>query len=134
MAYATAAELRTRYRQGLDGIDEFAEREDADLTQALEAASTEIDSWRPQGSVGTAALAVLRDRALTLARMLVYRAQVVDPDHPIVRDAMDVRDWLRRLAAGTVHLPTDATSAASPAAHARTMVYGDDWDLRYTQP
>jgi len=132
MAYASAAELRTRYRQGLEGTDEFAEREDADLDQALAAASTEIDSWRPQGVVGAAGVAILRDKAMTLARMLVYQAQIVDPDHPIVREAMEVRDWLRRLASGSVHLPTDGTATAAPAAPTRTMVYGADWLTDYS--
>ena len=133
MPYASSAELRARYSQGLDGADEFAEREDADLDQALTAASTEIDSWRPQGVIGSAAVAILRDKAMTLARMLVYQAQTVDPDHPIVRDAMDVRDWLRRLATGTVHLPTDGTATAAPAAPTRTMVYDADWLTDYSQ-
>ena len=134
MAYASAPELRARYRQGLDGIDEFAEREDADLPQSLAAASAEIDSWRPQGTLGAAAMEVLRDKAMVLARLLIYQAQTIDPEHPIVREATEVRAWLRRLSTGAVHLPTDGIASTTLAAPTRTMVYDAAWDAKYTLP
>jgi phage gp36-like protein len=115
MAYATAAELRERYRQGID-TDEFTEREDGELDLALQAAADEIDSYRPAGELTAAATAILRDKSLTLARMLAHQDAALDLVHPIVRDAQAVRDWLLLLARGVVHLPqADAASGGSGA-------------------
>lgn len=133
MAYATAAELRERYRQGLAGVDEFAHRDDADLDQALTAASAEIDSWRPLGAVSLAAAAVLKDKCLILARMLIHQDEALGDDHPVVRDGLEVRRWLRALAAGTVQLPIDeGETPVSPRVIERTLVYDDTWLARYT--
>lgn len=135
MAYATAADLRDRYRQGIDGSDEFAFREDADLDQALAAASAEIDRWRPPGDIGAAAMAVLRDVAMTLGRMVAHQDQALSEDHPAIRDAKEARTWLRALAAGTVRLPGNAAIVISPvAASQRTMVYDDAWMARFEIP
>ena len=135
MAYASAIDLRNRYRQGVDGADEFALREDADLNQALIAASAEIDRWRPQGDLGAAALDVLRDVAMTLGRMIIHQDQALGDDHPIVREAREARAGLRSLASGTVRLPGNAATIVSPIAAApRTLVYGDAWMARYEIP
>lgn len=133
MAYATPAELRARYRKGLDSDqDEFALREDADLAQALEAASSEIDSYRPQGGpVSVVAASILRDKAMALARMLLYQDQNIEEGHPIVREALAVRAWLMLLGRGTIRLPADAETPSAPAAPTRTMVYSDDWSALY---
>ncbi|MEY2686292.1 MAG: hypothetical protein RL375_490 [Pseudomonadota bacterium] len=132
--YATAAELRTRFRVGLDA-DEFAHRDDADLEQSLIAASAEIDSWRPASNLVTAAnLAVLRDKALILARMMIHQDQALSDEHPVVRDAQEVRRWLRALAAGTVRLPDEAGVSGAPAAPIRKMVYGAEFDSYYLIP
>lgn len=132
MAYATAAELRSRYLQGPAGVDEFATRDDVDLDQALTAASAEIDSWRPLGLVSLAAADVLKDKCLILARMVIHQEEALDESHPIVRDAIEVRRWLRALAAGTVQLPGDDESAGAVRSAARTLVYDDAWLARYT--
>lgn len=108
MPYATVAELRARYTR--DGQDPFAEYADADLAQALASASAEIDSWCPQITLGTAALAVLNDKCLTMSRLAVYGDSALDATHPIVRDALAVRDWLKALSRGQVLLPADATA------------------------
>ena len=135
MAYATATDLRDRYRRGLDQ-DAFANLDDADLDQALVAASSEIDSWRPQAAdLGAAALAVLRDKTLTLARMHAYQDQALDDAHPIIRDAKEVRDWLKALSRGAVHLPVDgvgadtdlAPSPAAPQVSAPAERFGADF-------
>ena len=115
MSYATAAELRTRFKVGLDR-DEFALRDDADLEQALAAATAEIDSWRPAGALSDAATAILRDRCLILARLVAHQDQALDDAHPIVRDAREVRAWLRALAAGTVGLPAGTDTAGGTGA------------------
>lgn len=130
MAYATAAELRLRYTVDMD---EFESREDAMLDRALAAASAEIDSWRPPGTPGTAALAVLTDKALTLGRMLVYQNEALDDGHPIVREGLAVRAWLRALAAGTVQLPIDPVNAdsGSVVVPRRTLVFDDQFDAWY---
>lgn len=120
--YATAAEIRTRYQRS--GVDEFASFSDADLTQSLTAASAEIDSYRPAGGLSVTAEGVLRDKALTLARMLAHQDQALDDTHPIVRDGLAVRDWLNLLARGIISLPADVTddvSTSSIAASTRTM-------------
>lgn len=132
MAYANAAELRARYRVGIDR-DEFAARDDADLTQALAAASAEVDSWRPPGTPGIAARAILAEKTLTLGRMLVYQDQALDESHPVVRDGLAVRAWLRALAAGAVQLPADAEEVSSTVvAPTRPLVFGAAFDTRYT--
>jgi phage gp36-like protein len=135
MAYAVAAELRARYRQGIAGIDELANRTDADLNQALVAASAEIDRWRPAGELGADASAVLRDVCLILGRMLAHQDEALGEDHPIVRDAIAARAWLRALAAGSVRLPVDEVAAdgsgGASAAPVRVMVYDDAWSARY---
>lgn len=105
MSYATPIELRDRYRQGALLTDEFALRLDTDLVRALQAAADEIDSYRPQGELATEATAILRDKSLTLARMLLHQDEALGPEHPIIRDAEAVRAWLLLLARGTVRLP-----------------------------
>lgn len=130
MSYATPAELRDRYRVGIDQ-DAFALRDDADLQAALDSASAEIDSWLPQGARSAAALAILRDKCLTLARMLLAQDQALDAAHPIVRDALAVRTWLR---AG-LPLPTDAADAAAgpqaPQVGAPPEVFGGAFLARF---
>lgn len=127
MPYASATELRQRYRRGLDR-DEFAHLDDADIDQALSAASAEIDSWRPAGTFSVAAAAIIADKTLTLARMLAHQDSPLDDSHPVVRDAMEVRAWLKALAAGRVSLPADTTAAAttspSPQVSAPAEVFG----------
>jgi phage gp36-like protein len=113
--YATASALRARYRQGLDGVDEFAHREDADLEAALTAASAEIDRWRPEGAIGAAAAAVLSDVCVTLARLLAHQDQALAAEHPIVREAREARAWLKALAEGRVRLPAESASSDSGA-------------------
>lgn len=136
MSYATAEQLRDRYRQGIDG-DEFAARDDADLEQALAAAAEEIDSWRPAGSLSAADLDVLRGKALPLARAYVYKDHALDPTHPVISDAAAARAWLRALAAGFVRLPSaqvaTATEAspASPQVSAPEEVFGADFIKRH---
>ena len=111
MSYAVAAELRARYAQ--DPLrDEFAAHADAHLDQALAAASAEIDSWRPPVALGVAATAVLKDKCLTLARMLAHQDQPLEASHPIVREGLAVRAWLKALSAGAVRLPADPDAAA----------------------
>ena len=134
MPYATAAALRTRYRRG--DLDEFAAVADADLDQALTAASDEIDTWRPAGELGTAALAVLAGQCLPLARLHVYGDSALDPSHPIVREALAVRAWLKALAAGQVCLPSEpdgtaATATQTPQVSAPAEVFGADFLRRY---
>lgn len=131
MAYATAADLRLRYT--IDS-DEFELRDDESLDRALLAASDEIDSWRPPGTLGIAALDVIKDKTLTLGRMLVYQNEALDGSHPIVRDGMAVRAWLRALAAGTVQLPIDATAdgiTGTVVTHTRSFIYDSAFDSRY---
>ncbi len=133
--YATAIDLRSRYRRGVDGTDEFSLREDADLDQALVAASAEIDRWCPSGVLGAAALVVLRDVALTLGRMIIYQDQALGDDHPIVRDAKEARAWLRALASGLVRLPGDDAAGFSPnAAPTRAMLYDSTFTSQYRIP
>lgn len=135
MAYATASELRDRYRTGETGTDEFELRSDGDLEQALAAASAEIDSYRPQGDLSPEGLDILRDKAMTLARMLAYQDQPLDDAHPVVRDGKSVRGWLVLLARGAVQLPVaDGLSAPrAPAAPTRTLTYDGPLWGRYTQ-
>lgn len=127
--YATASELRARYRRGDDRIDEFELRTDGDLTAALAAAGAEIDSYRPAGALSVAATAVLRDKCLTLARMLVHQDEALSEEHPIVRDGKAVRAWLVLLAKRIVLLPADvAADETDPppvyAAPVRTLALG----------
>lgn len=137
MAYTTASALRERYRRGLDG-DEFAGRDDADLEQAIAAASAEIDRWRPAGALTAADLAVLADVALPLARQAMYKESALDSTHPIVVDAANARAWLRALAAGTVRLPSSLVAGdavpATPATDAPDSVFGPDFVRRYRGP
>jgi phage gp36-like protein len=136
MAYATPDALRARYRTGITE-DEFALRDDADLEQALSAASAEIDSWRPAGVVSGAGAVVLSAKCMTLARMLVHQDQALDEAHPIVRDGREVRSWLRALAAGTVRLPADTADAGAAqrvAVIPRELTYGADFLTKYTMP
>ncbi|MFZ1574443.1 MAG: hypothetical protein WAT36_04250, partial [Chromatiaceae bacterium] len=101
MSYASPAELRARFAQDRDPErDEFLTHSDAHLAAALTAASAEIDSWRPAGDLGTAARAVLHDKCLTLARLLVHQDQPLEELHPIVREGLAVRAWLKALANG----------------------------------
>jgi phage gp36-like protein len=125
VTYATPLELRDRYRR--DDVDEFAHIGDTDLAQALVAASAEVDSWLPGGDLSSEDTAVIKDKALTLARMLAHQDSALSVEHPIVRDAKEVRDWLKALAAGRVKLPSyrpEATQGGSSiAAPTREMVY-----------
>lgn len=139
MAYATAGQLRERYFVGPSRDDEFALRTDADLDAALAAASAEIDSYRQAGTPGAAALAILQDKCLILARMFAHQDQALDDAHPIVRDAKAVRSWLAMLAKGQVVLPPpgpdegiDESIGASAAAPPRAMVYGTDFAASYS--
>jgi phage gp36-like protein len=131
--YGTAQALRDRFRTGIDR-DDFARLDDADLEQALTSASSEINSWVPGGAALTPEdITVLTDKALVLARMLAHHDSALSQEHPIVRDAMAVRTWLKALARGAVKLPsdrdTDATGAATIAAGTRSMRYtGNLWD------
>lgn len=131
--YATPDQLRTRYLTGEDEVDEFALRTDDDLTQALTAATAEIDSYRPAGALSDAALAILADKCLILARLLINQDQALDDAHPIVRDAKQVRHWLDLVARQIVRLPRDdtATISAAIAAPTRTMTYGADFVAGY---
>ncbi|WP_295579438.1 hypothetical protein [uncultured Lamprocystis sp.] len=120
----------------MDSADEFTLRTDADLSAALESAASEIDRWRPAGLLSAAATAVLRDVSMTLARMLIHQDQALDVAHPIVREALEARAWLRALAAGTVRLPDDATTDAATATTTTrtgspTRVYGDCFVAQY---
>jgi len=135
MPYATVTELRTRYTR--DGQDPFADYDDADLAQALAGASGEIDSWRPQGELSTAALVVLKDKCLTLARLLVYADAALNETHPIVREALAVRAWLRALSTGAVQLPSSDVAASGPTAPqvaAPAVVFGSAWASRFNPP
>lgn len=132
--YATADQLRDRYRSGPGGVDEFTLREDADLAAALTAASAEIDRWRPQGTLSADALVVLQGVCVALARMLLHQDQALSVEHPIVRDAKEARDWLRALAAGTIRLPGGASTVISPnAAGTRAMAFDEAWEVVYRQ-
>jgi phage gp36-like protein len=135
MSYATVAELRARYLQ--EGTDPFASRSDAELGQALDGASGEIDSWRPQGEPSAAALMVLKDKCLTLARLLAYPDAALDETHPIVREALAVRAWLRALSTGAVQLPSSDVAASGPTAPqvaAPAVVFGSAWASRFNPP
>ena len=115
MSYATPDQLRARFRKGIDQ-DEFALRDDADLQQALDAATNEIDSYRPAGVPAPEALVVLADKCLMLARMLVNQDQALGAEHPIVRDGNRVLGWLKDLSRGAVHLPTGAGDSGGTGA------------------
>ena len=138
MPYASVAELRARYAREAD-YDEFSHHSDAHLGQALAAASQEIDSWRPPGALGALDTPILAEKALTLARMLAHQdGPILDPGHPIVRDGLAVRDWLKALAAGRVRLPggTDQSgqtiaSAGAVATGAPARVYDAAWLEQY---
>ena len=114
MSYATPTELRERFMREM--TDEFVTRPDAELQQALDAASREIDSYRPAGTLSTAAAGVLTEQCLVLARLLVHNDAALDGSHPIVRDARAVREWLRDLARGTARLPDDTDASAGSGA------------------
>lgn len=115
MSYATPTELRARYLQGT--VDEFAARADTELARALQAASSEIDSYRPAADLTAAALQVLKDKCMTLARMFAHQDAALDESHPIVRDAQRVLDWLLNLSRGVVHLPAgDGTTSGGTGA------------------
>ncbi len=131
--YATPEQLRTRYRTGDGEVDEFALRTDDDLEQALTAASAEIDSYRPAGTLSAAALAILADKCLILARMLLHSDQALGDDYPVVRDAKQVRRWLDLLARQAVRLPVDAATAAPTAtvAGTRALVYAEGFAAGY---
>jgi phage gp36-like protein len=111
MPYATPTELRARFTRDED--DEFAALADSELLTALEAATAEIDSYRPAAELSAAGTAVLKEKCLVLARMLVHRDAALEAIHPIVRDARAVRDWLRDLAAGRARLPAGDGSGTS---------------------
>jgi phage gp36-like protein len=132
MSYASADALRDRYLR--NGQDEFALRADEDLDQGLQAATAEIDSYLPSGPHALAALPILADKCLTLARMLVHQDDALDVSHPIVRDGLAVRAWLVLVARGVVLLPVDPPAAASAtlAAGTRTPVYGADFVAGYS--
>lgn len=133
MAYATAAQLRARYLQASAGVDEFAAHDDAHLDRALAAATAEIDSWRPPGTLSDAATTILTDKCLTMARMIAQQDAALDETHPIVREALAVRDWLKALAAGRVSLPADdaGNPPAAPQVSAPPAVFGADFLARY---
>lgn len=127
MAYASVAELRERYAQDVNR-DEFGHHTDEHLAQALRAASAEIDSWRRPGSLGPAAAAIVHDKCLALARMLAHQDHPLDAVHPIVRDGVAVRDWLRAVAAGRVLLEPEESSgvvSGHPVASSRKLIYTD---------
>lgn len=135
MAYATVAELRGRYA-GADSADggELDLYSDEAVQQALDDASAEIDSWRPQGTPSAEGLAVLKGKCMTLARLLVHQDQPLGELHPIVRDGREVRAWLRALASGQVSLPSGdsaAAAAAAPRVSAPTEAFGDDFLTRH---
>lgn len=138
MVYATATQLRARYRRSLDDADEFAAHDDAHLERALAAAASELDSWRPAGVLSDAATAVLTDKCLTLARLHAHQDAALDESHPIVREALAVRDWLKALAAGRVVLPAadavalPASGLSAPVVTAPAVVFGADWAERYS--
>jgi phage gp36-like protein len=133
MAYATAQQMRDRYRQGIGGIDEFALNEDSDLEQAIAEASSEVDRWRPAGDLTLESIAIVRDVVLSIARMLAHRDHALGDEHPIVRDAAESRAWLRALADGKVVLSIedDGSPTGAIAAIPRTMIYGADWASKY---
>ncbi len=109
---------------------------DAHLSAALTAASAEIDSWRRPGSLSTDALAIVRDKCMVLARMLAHQDHALDDVHPIVRDGLAVRDWLRAVAAGRVLLDPEASSGLTgghPVATTRTLTYSDALWETYAQ-
>lgn len=139
MAYATASELRTRYLQGADLVDEFVTLEDADLTRALESASQEIDSYIPSVVITPRHLDILKDKCLTLGRMLAYTGQALDDTTPIVRDALSVRSWLVLWSTGKIVIP-DEVSTVLPgesipvrtAVSQRSIVFDDTFIRGYT--
>ena len=107
MTWATVAELRARFGT------EFDSRADEDLSPALDAASLEIDSERPPRPVSAAGARVLKEKCLILARLHLYPDQALDDTHPVVREALGVRGWLKRLASGAVVLPSDQAEVAA---------------------
>lgn len=135
MSYASVQQLRERYRSGIDLG--FVQLDDSDLEEALRSASSEIDSWRPAGALSEAALDVLADKAMTLARMLAHKNDPLSTEHPIVRDGMAVRKWLEALASGRVLLPSDTTEPVpdrpTTATNERTLVFTDDLWETYQQ-
>jgi phage gp36-like protein len=136
MSYATPSQLRERYRRGLDS-DEFAAEDDAKLDSALNAAAVEIDSWRPAAVLSDAALEILADKALTLARLHLHQDEALDPIHPIVREAEAVRTWLKALSRGEVNLPINPEDPvpSSPVVPLDTgrIIYNDAWSAKYRQ-
>lgn len=133
MSYATVMQLRDRFTR--NGDDEFALREDEELALALTAASSEIDSYRPAGPLSVAAADILREKCLTLARMLAHQDEALDDAHPIVRDAKSVRHWLDLLARKQIELPVDvAPGEPAPSGYAapvRTLTLGAAFEAAY---
>ena len=105
MSYITTSQLRDRYTQA--GVDEFDALSDVELAQCIDAASTEIDSIRPPGTLGVAATAVVQGHCYTLARQYAHKDDALDALHPVTRDADASRVWLWALAQFIVHLPGD---------------------------
>lgn len=135
MPYATPDDLRARYLR--NGADDLALRADEDLAQALGAASREIDSYLPVTDLSDAARAILQDKCLTLARLLIHQNDALDDAHPIVRDGKEVRAWLKLLARGAVTLPGEAGEPITPAgiaAGTRPLVYDAAFAARYALP
>jgi hypothetical protein len=131
--YATPLDLRDRFRRGIDG-DEFALLSDEDLAGALTGASSEIDSWRKPGVLGIDALLILKEKCLILARLLANKDQALDSSHPVVRDAQEVRAWLKALLRNPELLPSaENTAVGTIAAPTIDLVYGDAFSLAYNR-
>ena len=122
MSYATPEQLRAA-----TGV-EFELRTDEVLQAALDAATTEIDSYRPAGELAPEALPVLRHHCQVLGRLNLYRDQALDATHPVVREAIETRRWLRLLAGGQVALPQgdDTTGGTGAEWSSSGTVWGRD--------
>lgn len=106
MIYGTIAAFRATFTSS--GVDEFVTRSDEDLQEALGAASAELDSYIATPILSEKALDVLTRKCYFLARLFVYKDQALDVTHPVVREAENVRRWLRYFSEGRVSLPGDA--------------------------
>lgn len=124
MSYATPAEMRARFRSRDE--DEFGLHSDAELQTALTAASRELDSYRPAGTLAPEGLLILAEKTLVLARMLVYQDQALGAEHPIVRDGQRILDWADKLARGELSLPagSDASGGTGAAWNSTPTVWG----------
>lgn len=108
MFYGTIADFRLAFASGEDDEDdEFITRTDAYLEEALESASAEIDSYLPRTQLSAQAILIVTRKCYLLARLFVYKDQALDQTHPVIREAENVRKWLRYLSQGTVTLPGD---------------------------